>query len=383
LSLKYLKQAESLLFECQENYNPFKKLYVAFAIIYNDMGNIKESKKYYLKVVNKAKKKNDFMTLIAISINMLGMLIDNNKDISKVEEKLLETLKISNRLNEKIYKPHIYYLLGNLYFKKKKYNSSKKNLLIALDLFNEIKSLNMIPEILFSIASLYFKDKKHDLAKKYLFESLEKSEEINDNTLTIKILEKICDIDEKSVLYKQKLIDKLKFVDKYNTKLYSEINKQSIEQLSSEYDLLLKKQIATAAKFEKESKKRQKASQTLRLVSEKEFLIKLIDSLSNQKQKDYKLIQKCKERLGNTKDWNIFMKLFNEINPFFTKYIINKCSNISESELRICNLIKMGFSTNQIAEILFITQRGVEQHRYRIKKKLKLKTDLTIFIRSL
>jgi len=77
------------------------------------------------------------------------------------------------------------------------------------------------------------------------------------------------------------------------------------------------------------------------------------------------------------------MKLFNEINPFFTKYIINKCPNITESELRVCNLIKMGFSTLEISEILSISQRGVEQHRYRIKKKLKLENDLIIFIRSL
>ena len=77
------------------------------------------------------------------------------------------------------------------------------------------------------------------------------------------------------------------------------------------------------------------------------------------------------------------MKLFNEINPDFTEYIINKCSYITETELRVCNLIKMGFSTVEISEILAITNRGVEQHRYRIKKKLKLKSDLTIFVRSL
>tara|TARA_B100000700_G_C14796350_1_gene738406 strand:+ start:571 stop:750 length:180 start_codon:yes stop_codon:yes gene_type:complete len=43
----------------------------------------------------------------------------------------------------------------------------------------------------------------------------------------------------------------------------------------------------------------------------------------------------------------------------------------------------MGFSTLEISEILAITQRGVEKHRYRIKKKLKLKNDLIIFLRYL
>ena len=85
----------------------------------------------------------------------------------------------------------------------------------------------------------------------------------------------------------------------------------------------------------------------------------------------------------HTKNWDVFMKLFNDIHPDFNKYIINKSNFITESELRVCNLIKMNFSTIEITEILAITRRGVEQHRYRIKKKLKLKTDLTVFLQSI
>ena len=87
--------------------------------------------------------------------------------------------------------------------------------------------------------------------------------------------------------------------------------------------------------------------------------------------------------MNDTKDWDIFMKLFNDIHPQFNKYIINKCSNVTESELRVCNLIKMGFSGLEISDILSISKRGVEQHRYRIRKKLNLSSDLTMFIHSL
>ena len=118
-------------------------------------------------------------------------------------------------------------------------------------------------------------------------------------------------------------------------------------------------------------------------VSEREFLTKVIKTINNNELDDKKIISLCKQRICNTKDWNIFMKLFNDINPFFNKFIINKCSVITESELRICNLIKMSFSSNEIAEILSISIRGVEQHRYRIRKKLNLKSDLTIFLQSI
>ena len=131
------------------------------------------------------------------------------------------------------------------------------------------------------------------------------------------------------------------------------------------------------------SKKREETSKVLRSISEREFLKKIINDLSEDKLKNIKLIQLCKERFNKTKEWNIFMQSFNEINPDFTKYIIKKTSNITESELRVCNLIKMNFSTSDIAEILSISIRGVEQHRYRIRKKLKVNTDLSIFIQSL
>ena len=383
LSLKYLKQAESLLPECKEPYNPFKKLYVAFAVVYEEMNERNTSKKYYSKVIKKAKDKKDFMTLIAISVNMSSMLIDDKKNLKEIETKLVESLTISDDINEKIYKPYLYHLLGEVYIKQKKYNQAHKHLELSLRYFDEIKSLDMIPKILFAIGLLNIKQKNYDQGKKYLLKSLDKAKDINDNTLVIKVLEQLCEIDENNHLFKQQLIKSLQEKADYNTKAYSEINEASIKQLSNEYDLLLKNQISSALQLEKESKKREEVSKSLRSVSEKEFLSKMINFLSCQKQTDHKLIQLCKERLNNTKGWNIFMKLFNEINPFFTKYIINKCPKITESELRVCNLIKMGFSTLEISEILSITQRGVEQHRYRIKKKLKLKNDLIIFLHSL
>ena len=58
--------------------------------------------------------------------------------------------------------------------------------------------------------------------------------------------------------------------------------------------------------------------------------------------------------MQHTKDWDVFLNLFNDIHPNFNKYIINKCSTITESELRVCNLIKMSFSSIEISEILSI-----------------------------
>ena len=45
-------------------------------------------------------------------------------------------------------------------------------------------------------------------------------------------------------------------------------------------------------------------------------------------------------------------------------------------------MIKFGLHTREIANILSITIRGVEQHRYRIKKKLIIDENITTYLRS-
>jgi len=155
------------------------------------------------------------------------------------------------------------------------------------------------------------------------------------------------------------------------------------EYLSNENNIAARKENDLKIKLDIESNKRKLTTKALVSFSEREFLKNIIKKLSNQNLTSNHLIKLCNERMVHTKNWDVFMKLFNDIHPDFNKYIIKKAISISESELRVCNLIKMNFSTLETAEILAITIRGVEQHRYRIKKKLKLKTDLTVFLQSI
>ena len=229
--------------------------------------------------------------LIKYSVEFAVPISQANQHQKQFETKLLESLVISDNINEKIYKPYLYHLLGEVYIKQRKYSQANKHLKLSLKYFDAIKSLDMIPKILFSMGLLNIKQKNYDPGKKYLLKSLDKAKDINDNILVVKVLEQLCEIDGNNHLFKQQLIKSLQEKADYNTKAYSEINEASIKQLSNEYDLLLKNQISSALELEKESKKREEVSKSLRSVSEKEFLSKMINLLSCQKQTDHKLIQ--------------------------------------------------------------------------------------------
>ena len=205
----------------------------------------------------------------------------------------------------------------------------------------------------------------------------------------MRILKKILEIykknkDEKLFLSTTiKLNRALEKQIKNKEKVFSETSANALKHLTKEFDISLIKQKKLRLKIDIKSKQRKMTTNALVSVSEREFLGKIIDGISSNRLENKKIVQLCKQRIHHTKDWNIFMKLFNDIHPYFNKYIIKKCTSITESELRVCNLIKMGFSSLEIAEILSISKRGVEQHRYRIRKKLDLKIDLSIFIQSL
>ncbi|MAZ61172.1 MAG: hypothetical protein CMG50_03220 [Candidatus Marinimicrobia bacterium] len=388
LAIKYLDKASSLIDECENRYNPSVKLNVAYSIVYDKMRKYKKSKTHYDKVIKLAESKNDTITIIPILINKANNLIKRKKN-NLAKEKCEIALRISKDNNDEIYKPYIYHSLGKAYLNFKDFTKSKKYLYKALDLFDNMNIVKMVPEVLYDIGlSLYRIDKNNDSIKIFKI-LLRKNKKIKNYELDVKTLKILLEIYKKNKNHKLYLstIDKLnKSLEdslKYKSKIFSDTNIDALEYLSNENNIAVGKENDLKIKLDIESNKRKLTTKALVSFSEREFLKNIINKLSNQNLTNNNLIKLCNDRMMHTKNWDVFMKLFNDIHPDFNRYIISKAISISESELRVCNLIKMNFSTLETAEILAITIRGVEQHRYRIKKKLKLKTDLTVFLQSI
>jgi tetratricopeptide (TPR) repeat protein/DNA-binding CsgD family transcriptional regulator len=385
LALKYLNKAESLISECSEPYYPSIKLYVAYTAVVLDSKKIDY---YNNKVIKMANSKKDSLTLIPVMINIANRFI-NNRRYGDAEKKCLQALEISDSNKESIYKPYIYKALGKIFLNKNKFKQSENYFNKALDGFKVMNSDKTIPDVLYDISQIFIKQKKYGKGIDILNKSLKLSHSIKNYDLDCKVLKELSKIyklnkDESGYLKTiKKLNAKLERHIENKEKVYSDTNANALQHLSKEFDLSLRKHKDLQLKIDIESKKRKLTTEALLSVSEREFLKNIISSLSNHESDNKKILKLCKDRIANTKEWNIFMKLFNDIHPKFNKYIIKKCPTITESELRICNLIKMSFSTLEITDILCISKRGVEQHRYRIRKKLNLNTDLTIFLQSL
>jgi tetratricopeptide (TPR) repeat protein len=78
-------------------------------------------------------------------------------------------------------------------------------------------------------------------------------------------------------------------------------------------------------------------------------------------------------------DWEKFDTQFRAVHPEFSKKLIEKCPELTATELRICSLLRMNLKSEAIAQLFCLSERTVENHRMHIRKKLKLKAGEDLF----
>ena len=83
--------------------------------------------------------------------------------------------------------------------------------------------------------------------------------------------------------------------------------------------------------------------------------------------------------------WNEFEEQFSLLHPDFMERLQTRHPDLSSQERKICALMKLEIPSKDVCRIMRLSQRSVESHRYRIRKKIGLdsKLDLQPFLREL
>ncbi|MDO8928903.1 MAG: LuxR C-terminal-related transcriptional regulator, partial [Bacteroidota bacterium] len=130
---------------------------------------------------------------------------------------------------------------------------------------------------------------------------------------------------------------------------------------------------------------------TMAIIKKNEFLMNVKDMLNTQKEelgsrypdKYYdRLVQKIDENMTSQDDWKVFDTNFDRAHEQFMTTLKYNYRDLTPGDLRLCAFLRMNLSSKEIAPLLGISVRGVENHRYRLRKKLNLDADgnLTDFI---
>lgn len=77
----------------------------------------------------------------------------------------------------------------------------------------------------------------------------------------------------------------------------------------------------------------------------------------------------------NKNEWKEFEINLFKSNEEFIKALTSKYNNLTPKDIRLCIYLKMNLSSKEIAQLMNISYRGVELHRYRLRKKIGISQE--------
>ncbi len=83
-------------------------------------------------------------------------------------------------------------------------------------------------------------------------------------------------------------------------------------------------------------------------------------------------MQELDRNLGLSSEWESFERGLQETQHDFVKHLAARFPDLSPTELRLCTLIKLGLGNKDIAELMNVGLRDIENHRYRMRRKFGL-----------
>ncbi len=144
---------------------------------------------------------------------------------------------------------------------------------------------------------------------------------------------------------------------------------------------------------EVEIKNSELMSKAVQMAHKNEFLIDFKDKLEDYRRATdidkAKVLRGLKNQLDieiqGEESWEQFNIYFDQVNQNFTGELLKKHPNLTQNDLRICALTRLNLSTKEIAALLNISAKGVQQSRYRMKKRMELteQDDLYDYLRAI
>jgi len=149
-------------------------------------------------------------------------------------------------------------------------------------------------------------------------------------------------------------------------------------ELKKENELNIQEYEKHILELELQTKSSEVAGKSLSIAKQSEMIDKIQHILDSEKDFN-KLKSEIKKAIKinevNKHEWEIFETNLNQIHNEFIINLSKKYPNLTPKDIKLCVYLKMNLSSKEIAPMMNISFRGVELHRYRLRKKLNLNQD--------
>jgi len=302
-------------------------------------------------------KKNKESYLVIIHF-FLAELYQMKNDNEKSQFHYTKSLELSRQYNSHMnYQIINHKKLSQLYYKSKEYEKAFLQTQEAIVLENKVFGINSKNnEYLFEIKDQYRiqKEQQEQVLKEKKFTELEHKQKISFLRLIL-------------------LFITLFFLVIISLMIFKNLKRKHQKEKS----LLKQKQRLKLNQTKKAIKLKNKelAKSALQLIEKDEFLVSLKKALNENKENlNINSVNKIIKSIqsGENNNWKEFEARFIDINQDFYKSLKADFPNLTQTDLKICALIKLNFTSKDMASLLGISVESIHTSRYRLRKKLKL-----------
>ncbi|MFY0600011.1 MAG: tetratricopeptide repeat protein [Cyclobacteriaceae bacterium] len=324
----------------------------------------------------------------------LMFLSGNNEEARK----LLHTLTPIFQVEDPSYLIILYPFLGKIYNSMGEIELSESYFKSALEISKKLKShIDLVPDIHQNLANIYKNRREFELALWHTSEAQRLNEiqfssrstsnqgllEIKDSYRLEKELQnnlnnkrRLEQLEQENRISKLKtviLVGAIFFILIIGLVIYRHLrSKYKAEKrwLKHQRELEIQK-----AKEVLEIKNKELTASALHSIEREELLSEVKNELAKLKQNpEYKDLGKLMKNIDvkSTKSWEEFEVRFTAVNEEFYTRLKEKFPSLGQSDHRLCALIKLNFSSKDIARLLGISTESVHTTRYRLRKKLGL-----------
>ncbi len=159
-------------------------------------------------------------------------------------------------------------------------------------------------------------------------------------------------------------------------------------ELKAENELNMQEYEKHILELEIQTKSSEVTGKSLSIAKQSEMIEKIqgiLDSETDFNKLKSEIKKAIKINAVNKHQWETFETNLNQIHNKFIINLSNKYPNLTSKDINLCIYLKMNLSSKEIAPMMNISFRGVELHRYRLRKKLNLtqEENLSKFLLSI
>jgi tetratricopeptide (TPR) repeat protein len=423
---------------------------LTMASINQNIGNIYYNQKYYIKALNAFRqsytsyKSAEYYDEAKQLFNNIGLAYFKLNEYDSALIYFEKGLNFARETNNRLHEMYVMNNTGLLYLESGKYQQAINNFEESVKIAKEIVYPYEEANSLLNIAWVYIRSRQMDLANKYLVEAEAIVVRLDIQGLYRDLNERYYQLYLEKMEYEKALSYFQKFKDIQDSIFGQETNNR-IAELNIKYEtakketenlrlrsaleikefrekrlivliviisllfaslgitfLFIRKyqkqkqtimeQEALLLKERLEHSQKELASKALRLASQNEFRIKMIETtgqvyehLDETGKESLNTLLKNLESRVDQSAWQEFETRFEQVHEAFFDKINSLFPDLTPNDRRICAFLKLNMSTKDIALLTHRSPRSIESARYRLKKKFGLdpEEDILAFLQSI